>query len=126
MIGWFPTYFVKCFWLLSVECYDIRTKQWKYVASMAHARRYVAAAALDGLLYAVGGYDGFAVLDSVEVYDPRLDQWKPAANMANPRRHVAVGVLDTKDATGDGSGPGIHTRTQCCLQRKSSLCYLGL
>lgn len=93
-------------YLNSVECYDIRTKQWKYVASMAHARRYVAAAALDGLLYAVGGYDGFAVLDSVEVYDPRLDQWKPAANMANPRRHVAVGVLDTKDATGDGSGPG--------------------
>ena len=93
---------------------------------MAHPRRYVAAAALDGLLYAVGGYDGFAVLDSVEVYDPRLDQWKPAANMANPRRHVAVGVLDTKDATGDGSGPGKNTRTQCCLQRKSSSWYFGL
>lgn len=89
-----------------MECYDTSTKQWKYVASMNHPRRYVAAAALDGLLYAVGGYDGFSVLDSVEVYDPKLDQWKRVANMTNARRHVAVGVLEKKDASNQASGPG--------------------
>ena len=73
---------------------------------MTHPRRYVAAAAMNGLLYAVGGYDGFSVLDSVEVYDPKLDQWRPASSMANPRRHVAVGVLDKKDVSSDSSGPG--------------------
>lgn len=94
------------FQIYSVECYDTSTKQWKYVASMSHPRRYVAAAALNGLLYAVGGYDGFSVLDSVEAYDPKLDQWKRVANMSNARRHVAVGVLDKKDAGADTSGPG--------------------
>ena len=73
---------------------------------MSHPRRYVAAAALNGLLYAIGGYDGFSVLDSVEAYDPRLDQWKRVANMSNARRHVAVGVLNKKDAVDDTPGPG--------------------
>ena len=71
---------------------------------MNHARRYVAAAALGGLLYAVGGYDGISVLDSVEVYDPKLDQWKRVESMSNARRHVAVGVLENDE--NDGSGPG--------------------
>lgn len=94
------------FQIYSVECYDTSTKQWKYVASMSHSRRYVAAAALNGLLYAIGGYDGLSVLDSVEVYDPRLDQWKRVANMLNARRHVAVGVLDKKEAGDNTSGSG--------------------
>lgn len=71
---------------------------------MNHARRYVAAAALGGLLYAVGGYDGISVLDSVEAYDPKLDQWKRVESMSNARRHVAVGVLENDE--NDGSGPG--------------------
>ena len=88
----------------SVECYDVTTKEWKFVASMNHARRYVAAAALGGLLYAVGGYDGISVLDTVEAYDPKLDQWKRVESMSNARRHVAVGVLENDE--NDGSGPG--------------------
>lgn len=71
---------------------------------MNHPRRYVAAAALGGLLYAVGGYDGISVLDSVEAYDPKLDQWKRVESMSNARRHVAVGVLENDE--NDGSGPG--------------------
>jgi len=71
---------------------------------MNHPRRYVAAAPLGGLLYAVGGYDGISVLDSVEVYDPKLDQWKRVESMSNARRHVAVAVLEKKDI--EGSGPG--------------------
>ena len=71
---------------------------------MNHARRYVAAAALGGLLYAVGGYDGISVLDSVEAYDPKLDQWKRVESMSNARRHVAVAVLENDE--NDGSGPG--------------------
>ena len=71
---------------------------------MNHPRRYVAAAALGGLLYAVGGYDGVSVLDSVEVYNPELDQWKRVESMSNARRHVAVGVLETKDSDSSGSG----------------------
>ena len=96
---------------LSVECYDVTTKEWKFVASMNHQRRYVAAAALGGLLYAIGGYDGISVLDSVEVYDPKFDQWKPVKNMSNARRHVAVGVLEKNDS--DSCGPGNEENVGC-------------
>ena len=75
---------------------------------MNHPRRYVAAAALGGLLYAVGGYDGISVLDSVEAYDPKLDQWKRVESMSNARRHVAVGVLENDQ--NDGSGPGKYKK----------------
>lgn len=66
------------------------------MASMATARRYVAVGVLNGLLYAVGGYDGTCVMDTVEVYDPRVDQWKSVASMKSRRRHAAVGVLTCK------------------------------
>ena len=71
---------------------------------MNQPRRYVAATALGGLLYAVGGYDGISVLDSVEVYNPKLDQWKRVESMSNARRHVAVGVLENKEGDSSGSG----------------------
>ena len=87
-----------------MECYNLATGEWKFVAPMNHPRRYVAAATLGGLLYAVGGYDGISVLDSVEVYNPKLDQWRRVESMANARRHVAVGVLENKEC--DCSGPG--------------------
>ena len=63
------------------------------MASMASARRYVAVGVINNLLYAVGGYDGTAVLDTVEVYDPRIDQWKTVASMRSRRRHAAIGML---------------------------------
>ena len=71
---------------------------------MNHPRRYVAAAVLGGLLYAVGGYDGISVLDSVEVYNPKHDQWRRVESMSNARRHVAVGVLEKKES--EVAGPG--------------------
>lgn len=81
----------------SVECFDLTTKQWKFVAPMSNPRRYVAVGVIGSLLYAVGGYDGNNVLDSVEVYDPKTDQWNYAASMKNRRRHVALGVLTNVD-----------------------------
>ena len=92
--------------LFSVECYDPTTKQWRFVASMSRARRYVAVGVLNGLLYAVGGYDGTSVLDSVEMYDPKFDQWKSVGTMNSCRRHVAVGVLTGKDLNYPSSDAG--------------------
>lgn len=40
---------------------------------MSYLRRYVVVVVLNGLLYVIGGYDGFLVLDLVEAYDFRLD-----------------------------------------------------
>lgn len=84
---------------------------------MNHPRRYVAAAVLGGLLYAVGGYDGISVLDSVEVYNPKHDQWRRVESMSNARRHVAVGVLEKKESEGAGPGNKDVQCTKCTVLR---------
>ena len=72
------------------------------VRSMASARSGVAAAALDGLLYVVGGWDGSRRLRTGEVpsrvlllemhnqqyeqaYNPRINQWRSLPKMNTPR-----------------------------------------
>ena len=42
-------------YLNSVECYNPESRKWTFVASMKHARRYVAVTSLDNRLYAIGG-----------------------------------------------------------------------
>jgi len=42
----------------SVECMDIQTGTWKTMASLPQKVGGVAVGVLDGVLYAVGGYDG--------------------------------------------------------------------
>jgi len=66
---------------------------------MASARRWNALAVLDGKLYAVGGYDGYADhnhLSSVERYDPAVGAWEAVAPMAAARSDHGVAVLDGK------------------------------
>ena len=42
-------------------------------------------AALGGRIYAVGGHDGRAYLDSVEAYDPHADEWSPVMDISTCR-----------------------------------------
>ena len=64
---------------------------------MATARVNPAAAALDGKLYAMGGYSGDGSdLSSVERYDPATNAWEAVAPMATGRYYHAVAALDGK------------------------------
>lgn len=45
-------------------------------------------------LYAVGGNDGTASLDSCERYDPLLNKWSMVAPMAHRRAGAGVAVLN--------------------------------
>ena len=45
--------------------FDPETKQWNFIAPMTTARSTVGVAVLNGRLYAVGGRDGSACLNSV-------------------------------------------------------------
>ena len=47
-------------------------------------------------LYAVGGCDGSASLDSVEVFDPVLGEWRLGPNMNISRSYVGVAVLENR------------------------------
>lgn len=55
-----------------VEMYDAAADAWLHVAPMLHARRFTAAAAVEGKIYVVGGRDAQRHdLASVERYAPR-------------------------------------------------------
>ena len=57
---------------------------------MLSKRCRLGVAALNGKIYAVGGYDGSSFLKSVEMFDPRNNKWTFVASMNVTRSRVAV------------------------------------
>ena len=39
---------------------------------------------LDGMIYAIGGYNSEGPVSTVEAYDPSLDQWTPSKSRFRP------------------------------------------
>ena len=77
----FESHDVKCF----SYRFDPDTKQWSFIAAMTTARSTVGVAVLNGRLYAVGGRDGAACLNSVECYDPHTNKWSIRCPMIKRR-----------------------------------------
>ena len=78
---------------------------------MITRRSSVGVAVMNGLLYAVGGYDGVAgqCLNSVEVYNPEEDEWTMIEPMIQRRSGAAVAVIDNiLYAIGGHDGPDIR------------------
>jgi hypothetical protein len=65
--------------------YDPETDSWKLISTMLTRRIGVGCAALNRLLFAVGGFDGANRLSSVECYNPERDEWKMVASMNTMR-----------------------------------------
>jgi len=57
---------------------------------MSVCRSDVGVGVLDGVLYAVGGYDGLNHLSSVETYRPSTGVWTSITDMHFPRRHAGI------------------------------------
>ena len=49
---------------------------------------------LDGLLYAVGGYNGQVTINTVERYNPRTEEWNMVAEMNTARSMLGVASLN--------------------------------
>jgi hypothetical protein len=60
---------------------------------MGTVRSCLAAAVIDGLLYAIGGFDGSSTLSSGERYDPAANAWSPIASMGTVRYYPAAAAL---------------------------------
>lgn len=72
----------------SVESYDPSLDTWSPVAEMSVCRAGVGVGVLDGVMYAVGGYNNNYKqnsLKSVEVYRPCSRVWSFIADMHFPR-----------------------------------------
>lgn len=83
----------------AVAIYDTRTDKWSRGAAMPHPMGGVAAAAIDGLIYVVGGgnpQQGIHASDLVQRYDPQQDQWTVVNSMPMARNWMAASALNGK------------------------------
>ena len=74
---------------------------WRTVAPMPTKRTEVAAAALEGKIYVVGGFEkpslsnmmNFSITPSVEMYDPATDRWTSKRPLPVGLHHIGIGVV---------------------------------
>jgi len=81
---------------------------WKTKSPMPTERYGLAAVAVDGKIYAIGGYDG-SYLRTVEEYDPSTDSWRTVAQMPTARYYLAAASVDGKIYAVGGVGSYLRT-----------------
>jgi hypothetical protein len=65
--------------------------RWTKAAPLPTPRTELAVAALDGKIYAAGGFVASgSPTEVVEAYDPSSDKWGPATPLPSPRHHAAL------------------------------------
>lgn len=79
--------------LNSMERYNPEQDEWEDMPPMHRSRGAASVTALNGCLYAVGGYDSGQWLCEVERFDPSTNQWSLIAPMHHSRTGVAVTAL---------------------------------
>ncbi|CAJ1073204.1 kelch-like protein 18 [Xyrichtys novacula] len=77
-----------------VEVFDPIGNFWERCQPMRTARSRVGVAVVNGLLYAIGGYDGQSRLSTVEVYNPETDSWTRVSSMNSQRSAMGTVVID--------------------------------
>jgi N-acetylneuraminic acid mutarotase len=96
--------------LATVEVYDPVANSWSTTpAPMPTARGSLAAATVNGKIYAIGGTGtGVLNLATVEVYDPVANSWSStAAPMTTARYELAVATVNGKIYAIGGTGTGV-------------------
>ncbi|MHC5212522.1 MAG: Kelch repeat-containing protein [Planctomycetota bacterium] len=74
-----------------LQIYDPDDERWTLGADMPWPGGAVAAAVIDGKLYAAGGLVGGGPVSDAAVYDPQLDSWTPLDPLPAPRHHASAG-----------------------------------
>lgn len=82
-----------------VEEYDPATDRWRVRSPLPRALTHVGVAALDGKIYAVGGFVGDIHREAQSdafVYDPATNQWSTLPSLPAPRGSVGTVALNGK------------------------------
>ncbi|XP_014663237.1 PREDICTED: kelch-like protein 5 [Priapulus caudatus] len=74
----------------SVERYDPKTDVWTTVARISPPRDSIGVCLMGEKLFAVGGYDGQAFLNTVECYDPQNNEWVQVAPLCMARAGACI------------------------------------
>ncbi|XP_041372118.1 kelch-like protein 18 [Gigantopelta aegis] len=82
--------------LSTVEYFDPVVGRWIVAEAMSTMRSRVGVSVLNGLLYAIGGYNGSERLCTVEVFDPDSHRWKKVAAMNCKRSALGAASLNGK------------------------------
>ena len=82
--------------LNSVEIYDFQSKTWSTGLPMLSNRFDLNVTCLGSPLYALGGIDGRAVLNTVERFDPETGEWTYVTSMITSRCTFGVTILDNR------------------------------
>lgn len=98
----------------SAECFDPIDNLWTYIPSMQARRSGVGCIAHNGLLYAIGGFNGMARMKSCECYDPVAQLWSSICDMYHPRSNFGITILDDMIfAIGGFNGIGTTAHAEC-------------
>ncbi|KAK4471595.1 hypothetical protein MN116_005008 [Schistosoma mekongi] len=77
-----------------VETYHPSLGRWELSESMISRRSRIGVVALNGLLYAIGGFDGTSRLRTTEVYNPKVGKWVTVAPMICRRSAAGAAAYD--------------------------------
>ena len=80
--------------LSSMEVFDDVTQKWYTGASLNGSRAALKLVALNGKLYAIGGWKGHQYMNTVEEYNIILNRWKPKASLKTPRARFGAVIKD--------------------------------
>lgn len=87
--------------------YDTIADTWTQKADMPTTRGGLSISAVNGKLYAIGGFE--AEIRVVEVYDPSTDRWMKEAEMPTPRGDLATVAVNGKIyAMGGATGTSLY------------------
>lgn len=67
---------------------------WATKAPMPTARMGLGTSVVNGVIYAVGGFNNGTLFGTAEAYDPTTDTWTTKASMPTPRRLVSTSVVN--------------------------------
>jgi len=75
-------------------------------ASLPTARQLLAAAVVNGKIYAISGFNSFSnIVNTVEVYDPSSNSWSTATGVSTPRARLAAASVNGKVYAIGGASP---------------------
>lgn len=87
-----------------LEIYQLQNSQWRQGSPLPYPVSRYGLAAVEGMLYLFGGWDGSQILNDVLRYDPINDRWQKMTAFAVPRADAQAVLLGDKIYLVGGNG----------------------